>query len=66
MELGQLLNENLSKKLGMAIVAVVVLAHVGAHPAYITAVAIVELFVQGYLDRKENKDEPKIVEPPEG
>ena len=53
MELGQLLNENLSKKLGMAIVAVVVLAHVGAHPGYITIVAIVELLVQGYLDRKK-------------
>ena len=55
MELGQLLNENLSKKLGMAIVAVVVLAQVGAHPAYIATVAIVELLVQGYLD-KNKKD----------
>lgn len=54
MEFGQLLNENLSKKLGMAIVAVIVLARVGAHPAYIAAVAIVELLVQGYLDRSKN------------
>ena len=53
MELGQLLNENISKKLGMAITAVIVLAYVGAHPGYITAVAIVELLVQGYLDRKQ-------------
>ena len=53
MELGQLLNENISKKLGMAIIAVVVLARVGAHPAYITIIAIVELLVQGYLDRKK-------------
>lgn len=59
MELGQLLNENLSKKLGMAIVAVVVLAQVGAHPAYITLVAIVELLVQGFLDRKEKNNVEK-------
>ncbi len=53
MELGQLLNENISKKLGMAIIAVIVLAKVDAHPGYIAAVAIVELLVQGYLDRKK-------------
>lgn len=53
MELGQLLNENISKKLGMAIIAVVVLAKVGAHPAYIAGVAIVELLVQAWLDRKK-------------
>jgi len=51
MELGNLLNENLSKKLGMAVIAVIVLAQVGAHPGYITAVTIVELLVQGYLDK---------------
>lgn len=59
MELGQLLNENISKKLGMAIIAILVLAKVGAHPAYIAVVAIVELVIQGYLDRKENKNVPK-------
>jgi len=53
MELGNLLNENISKKLGMAIIAVIVLAHVGAHPGYIIAVAIVELLVQGFLDRNK-------------
>jgi len=53
MELGQLLNENISKKLGVAITAMIVLAYVGADPSYIAAVAIVELLVQGYLDRKK-------------
>ena len=53
MELGQLLNENFSKKAGVTITTIAVLAYLNAHPAYIIAVAIVELLVQGYLDRKK-------------
>lgn len=59
MELGQLLNENVSKKLGVTITTVIVLAYIGAHPGYITAVAIVELLVQGFLDRKEKNNVQK-------
>jgi len=53
MELGQLLNENFSKKLGVTLSTIGVLAYLGAHPAYITTVAIVELVIQGYLDRQK-------------
>ena len=53
MNLTEFLNQNFSKKMGMAIITVIVLAKVGAHPGYIAAVAIVELLVQGYLDRKK-------------
>lgn len=56
MELGQLLNENISKKAGVTVTTIAVLAYLGAHPAYIATVAIVELLIQGYLDRKKNQN----------
>lgn len=57
MEVGEFINKNVSKKMGVALTTIGVLAYLNAHPAYIVAVTIVELIIQGYLDRKENKNE---------
>ena len=53
MEFGNLLKEIYSKKAGVTITAIIVFAYLKADPAYIAAVAIVELLVQGFLDRKK-------------
>lgn len=62
MELGQLLKDIHSKKFGVTVTTIAVLAYLNAHPAYIATVAIVELLIQGWLDKpkktlKENENE---------
>ena len=55
MSIDELIAKNTSKKASVTVATIAILAYLGAHPAYIAAVAIVELLVQGWLDRK-----PKI------
>lgn len=55
MEFLQFINENTSKKMGVAMFTIGTLGYLGADPAYIVAIAIVEIVVQGYLDRKKDK-----------
>jgi len=51
MNLTDLIDKNTSKKASVTVLTISVLAYIGAHPAYIAAVAIVELLIQGWLDR---------------
>ena len=50
------INQILSKKMGIAIVGIVALVHVGAEPKYIMFLAIVAVVVQGVLDLFKPKE----------
>jgi hypothetical protein len=57
MNLVELVNQNLSKKMGIAIVGIVALAKVNAPSWQVMVVVVAAIVVQGYLDR--NKTQPK-------
>lgn len=50
MNFAELINQNVSKKMGIAIVGIIALVHVEAEPAHIMFLAIVAVVVQGLLD----------------
>ena len=51
--------EKMSKKQVIAIVGMIVLYLLTAHPGYITAVAIIAILMQTYLDQGEKHDKAK-------
>jgi len=55
-----LINENISKKLGISLAGIIALVQAGAPSWQIMALVIVYQLVQGFLDRKE-KPKEKIV-----
>jgi len=57
MNVSELINENMSKKMGIAIVGIIALMQVEAEPWQIMVVAIVAVIVQGVLDLKKPKQE---------
>lgn len=54
-----LINENISKKMGMSIAGIIALVQAGAPSWQIMAVIIVYTLVQGFLDKKEKPKEEK-------
>lgn len=50
------IKEKMSKKQVIAIVAIIVLYMLTAHPGYITGIAIIAILVQAYLDKGENHE----------
>ena len=50
MNLTEFLNQNFSKKMGIAIVGIVALVHVEADPSYILFLSIIAVVIQGLLD----------------
>lgn len=56
MNFADLINQNVSKKWGIAIVGMVALVHVEAEPSHIMFLAIVAVVVQGVLDLFKKKD----------
>ena len=49
------IKDKMSKKQVIAIVAIITLYMLGAHPGYLTGVAIVAIVMQTYLDKGKEK-----------
>lgn len=59
------INQILSKKMGIGIITLFMLAKVNAPPACLMAVGIVAIIMQGILDYKKNVQQKKEVQPPD-
>jgi len=57
MNLAELINQNVSKKWGVAIVGIITLAHIQAPSWQIMVIAAIAVIMQGILDLKKPKVE---------
>ncbi len=59
------INQILSKKMGIGIITLFMLAKVNAPPICLMVVGIVAIIMQGILDYKKNVQQKKEVQPPD-